>query len=157
MDTKTCSACQKEKPLSEFHKDTSKKSGVHYRCKECKNAYQTRRHNVLHSIVNKQKRVRRRLTPPDVNRAIDACKRARRLLAQGTHSASEIRELYKKQRGKCADCNRRLKKYQLDHITPLSKGGSNAIYNIQLLCPGCNRKKYSKDPIVHAQSLGRLL
>lgn len=29
----------------------------------------------------------------------------------------------------------------MDHITPLSAGGTNEQSNLQLLCPPCNRKK----------------
>ena len=30
---------------------------------------------------------------------------------------------------------------ELDHITPVSKGGGNTARNLQLLCERCNRKK----------------
>lgn len=93
-----------------------------------------------------------------IKRAQYARRRARKLSAIGEYTPQQIRELYGKQRGLCADCGKDLKRrYHEDHITPLSKGGSNAIYNIQLLCPRCNLVKSDKDPIAHAQSLGRLL
>jgi len=40
---------------------------------------------------------------------------------------------------------------------PLSRGGSNDKYNLQLLCPTCNLKKSAKDPIDFAQENGNLL
>lgn len=40
---------------------------------------------------------------------------------------------------------------------PLARGGGNGIGNIQLLCPPCNLRKGSKDPIKWAQKNGRLL
>jgi 5-methylcytosine-specific restriction endonuclease McrA len=90
-------------------------------------------------------------------RALWANQRAMRKNADGRHTKQQISELFAKQRGSCADCGKNLEKYHVDHITPLSKGGSNAIYNLQLLCPSCNLRKSDKDPIIHAQSLGRLL
>ena len=35
--TKKCPDCNKEKPLSEFGKDSSSKDGKYYKCKKCKN------------------------------------------------------------------------------------------------------------------------
>lgn len=45
----------------------------------------------------------------------------------------------------------------LDHYEPLSKGGRHTISNLVVSCQKCNHKKYAKDPIVFANSIGRLL
>jgi len=42
--------------------------------------------------------------------------------------------------GKCARCGSR-ENLEYDHIVPVSKGGSNTVRNIELLCEECNRKK----------------
>lgn len=49
-------------------------------------------------------------------------------------------ELWSKYDNKCAICKKE-EWLTLDHITPLSKGGSNNIDNLQVLCKECNLKK----------------
>lgn len=62
------------------------------------------------------------------------------------------------QSDKCAICKERLNgKGHLDHIMPLARGGKHEPSNLQFLCPPCNLHKSDRDPIVHMQSLGRLL
>ena len=69
-----------------------------------------------------------------------------------------IAEIMRLQRGRCAYCRRDIRKcFHVDHIKARANGGGNTRSNIQLTCPRCNRSKGKKDPIVFAQSLGRLL
>lgn len=101
-----------------------------------------------------------KLANPEAVRAMDNGKRARRKAAPGTHTAAEIRDLFAKQKGKCAHpwCRILLKDgYHVDHIQALARGGTNWISNIQLLCEPCNRKKSAKDRFVFALENGRLL
>jgi 5-methylcytosine-specific restriction endonuclease McrA len=84
--------------------------------------------------------------------------RARRMNASGSHTEAEIAALLIKQHHKCANCRKSIRKrYQVDHVMPLARDGSDDIGNIQLLCPTCNQRKRDKDPIVFAQQQGRLL
>ena len=87
-------------------------------------------------------------------------RRARKQNAGGQHTIEEIVELFKKQKGRCANpcCRRSLKKkYHIDHIVPVIRGGSSDIGNIQLLCPSCNLKKRDKTPAIWAAENGLLL
>jgi 5-methylcytosine-specific restriction endonuclease McrA len=85
-------------------------------------------------------------------------RRARMLGAGGSFTAAEIKDLHAKQRGRCACCRGKLpKSYHKDHIVALVNGGTNYIWNIQLLCDDCHRTKGTMDPIEWAQKRGRLL
>lgn len=94
----------------------------------------------------------------DKVRALDHAKRAKRCAVEGKHTASQIRDLLKKQKGRCINCKVNIEsRYHIDHIIPISRGGSNWITNIQLLCPPCNISKSAKDPILWAIENGRLI
>ena len=59
-----------------------------------------------------------------------------------TFSEEERRAIYDKSTRKCAICDENLqRKYELDHIKALASGGTNDIYNIQLLCKSCHKEK----------------
>lgn len=83
--------------------------------------------------------------------------KARKLGATGTHSKADVLALFEVQRGKCAACSCKLKRYDVDHIEPLSKGGANDRKNLQLLCPTCNRRKAARHPVDFMRLMGKLL
>lgn len=72
-------------------------------------------------------------------------RRARLRRAEGRHTHDDIRRLYQSQRAQCVLCDISLRQgYEVDHIVPVSRGGSNWPSNLQLLCRTCNRKKADK-------------
>ena len=52
-------------------------------------------------------------------------------------------QLYGQQEGVCAGCETHFpfKIMEVDHIQPRSKGGTDHLENLQLLCSHCNRSK----------------
>ena len=92
---------------------------------------------------------------PEVSKARTALWRARKKGAEGKHSATEVRMLFVGQNGCCAVCRSTLESnYHKDHIVALSRGGSNWIENIQLLCPSCNHRKGTKDNAKFLREIG---
>ena len=56
-------------------------------------------------------------------------------------NSSEINYMLCMQDAKCTYCGKGLTNYHIDHKHPISKGGTNDVGNIQLLCATCNLKK----------------
>lgn len=95
---------------------------------------------------------------PDLYRVQQHARRARKAAAGGKLSADIVARLFVLQRGRCACCGKRLgKKFHLDHIVSLARGGSNTDDNVQLLTQRCNNQKHAKDPIDFMRSRGKLL
>lgn len=99
---------------------------------------------------------------PEKTAAQDRNRRARKRNADGRHSAADVRAIFEKQRGLCANCQTKLfksgrQKFHVDHIMPLALGGSNWPANLQCLCKTCNLSKGAKDPIEWANQNGLLI
>ncbi|QMV32410.1 hypothetical protein 8G_00016 [Ralstonia phage Hyacinthe] len=99
-----------------------------------------------------------RLANPEMIRAYRWNRKARKRNAEGYYTGKDIAKLFASQRGRCACCGCSIRSgYHIDHIHPLSKGGSNWPHNLQLLCQRCNLRKKDKDPFVFANENGRLI
>ena len=67
-------------------------------------------------------------------------RRARKPGAEGFFTPADIKRIFGLQRGKCPGCRKPLgAKFDVDHITPLAKGGTNWPRNLQLMCGRATR------------------
>lgn len=62
---------------------------------------------------------------------------------RGSLSKDVRNRVYTRCGKKCAKCGTD-KRLQVDHIVPVSKGGSDSLTNLQVLCQPCNLKKGTK-------------
>jgi 5-methylcytosine-specific restriction endonuclease McrA len=68
--------------------------------------------------------------------------------APGTHTAADVRAQYDRQDGICFYCGVKVGySYHVDHVMPLSRGGSNGPENLVVACPTCNMNKHDKHPM----------
>lgn len=88
---------------------------------------------------------------PDKASMYDARSKGRRkailLSIDANITIKDLRELEIKQGGICAYCKRGYgKRKHLDHVIPLSRGGTHTINNVVYACEKCNLNKYTKTP-----------
>lgn len=71
-------------------------------------------------------------------------KTAKHVRKQGViHIPYERHEIYERDKGRCQLCQKRLafSSVTIDHIVPISLGGADAPYNVQIACLSCNARK----------------
>lgn len=84
-------------------------------------------------------------------------RRALKAQAEGTHTAADIQAQYKRQKGCCYWCGVKVgDSYHVDHIVPLSRGGTDWPENLVVACQPCNQSKFNKLPHEWAEG-GRLI
>lgn len=94
-------------------------------------------------LKNRIQRIKYRKRNPNKIKAARHRYQARLRNAEGSFTAQEWEQVKLNQQNKCKFCNvsGEINPLTVDHIIPLSKGGSNYISNIQGLCMLCNSTK----------------
>lgn len=154
---RVCVKCNVEKQITDFIKDKSRSSGYHPYCRSCQNEYKSR-----NKTLNTRRATDWNKNNPDRRKEICKnwnnrnyeltryykAKRRKRVknLSDGTLTPKSLKNLPK---DFCGICGNILdwsdkSKIHLDHIVPLSKGGSHSITNVQWSHAKCNLSKGSK-------------
>ena len=65
--------------------------------------------------------------------------------AEGSFTVTDIKDLYATQGGRCYYCSVDIETgYHIDHMLPISRGGTNGPENLALACAPCNLSKHTK-------------
>jgi 5-methylcytosine-specific restriction endonuclease McrA len=164
---KTCSKCFIEKdellfPLTQHGKPRRE-------CKSCRSKYrlENRAKNYQRDLEYQRKWIddnrdycneranKWRKNNPDKVRLTNKAMIAKRRSSVGKHTAKEIEGILYGQNYRCMYCKSCIEdSHHLDHIIPVSKGGSSWSVNMQALCQSCNRRKWASNPTVYEDSIG---
>lgn len=172
MFKKICSKCSDTKLITQFSKCKNSQDGYQGYCKICVNTYNKTYHQSdkgkqaqkRYDMSTKGKRKARRYNRSDKGRQKyvrfrqsdkgqqsrkqdEAIRRTRETQAGGGYSISQWFNLCEFYDFHCLSCRQRLpfKRLTVDHIKPVSKGGSSFIWNLQPLCETCNKSKGNKE------------
>ena len=163
-ETKQCTQCKEFKARSEFGLKTAAKDGLQTWCKKCLSDYyaehkehRKEQRDPDRANANSLKWIRAnpekhntislawQKANPEKHCAKQHRRRALKLNASGTHTIEDIKALYDSQGGRCAYGDHDISHgYHVDHVVPLSRGGSNGPENLALACARCNTSKGDK-------------
>lgn len=132
---RACNKCKQELPFTKqfFPPSKTHSGGLYPLCRlcNCKKRQDWAEKNRV--ALNARRRE---------NRAEGVNLKARKRGARGYISNEIIDELFLTQNGQCAYCDCDISSgYQVDHIYPIVRGGSNEATNLCLACRSCNQSK----------------
>lgn len=117
------------------------------RCNEVKSADDYRRGHICRECERQQSRWR---TARPHNRLYTALKDAKRSAAKydapDTLTLDDIRYLFTLSGGRCAYTGKLTDKPSIEHVVPLSRGGTNTLDNVQIVDLSVNLRKSDADP-----------
>lgn len=165
MTEKACTKCGNIYPLTSEYWNRDKRGLASFMsiCKECRrlvkkawaeaNPDKYKAMKRSHHIRHREKDLKRssdwqraHLVEIRPSRTASANKRrAQKALTGGSHTPEQIQALLIAQDFKCAYCGKDIsKRFERDHVLPLSRGGSDDISNIAMCCKSCNSSKNNK-------------
>jgi hypothetical protein len=165
---KRCRFCHTEKPTAAFYRDRNYKDGLSWKCKQCKDAYNrsperreaARQRRAMwrkeNAEVNRQQRTdyyaRRGWVSRQYNhthleqgRAAVHRRNAKKRNQLGSVPRWIVKCLRVLQQDGCHYCGTDISGgWEIEHMTPLCRGGLHSWTNICLSCSPCNRRKSMK-------------
>ena len=153
-----CQTCKIEKSLSDFHKNKNMPTGHTPQCKLCtsersKRRYQKAGEKMRQQMAEQRKRDyeyrleierRSRAKNKDRYRPIkNATQSKRNRILNNTEYKILPKDLHKIYNSNCWACGSK-ENISLDHVIPLSKGGTHSVGNMLSLCRSCNSSKSNR-------------
>lgn len=114
------------------------------RCKKCsdKKDYQKHKEKRLKSAM-----LYRKNNPEKVRALMKIVHGKRRALyKEGSLTTKEWKNILLSQDNRCAYCRKKIDKLTIDHIVPLSRGGTHSKENVCGACLTCNLRKSARTP-----------
>lgn len=168
--TKTCTACEQQLPLSEFHRATNSPTGYRSQCKPCRTAhvktwYKSNRQQILarqrdyyaRDIDSRRERDNKRYRDnpgPRIALATDAVHRRRARINGGPSDRGISHAALRDRDGvHCCHCGAEMsfdtlkqgeylpRKASIEHIIPIARGGTHTWGNVALACHECNIRR----------------
>jgi len=103
------------------------------------NHYQEHRDEIIARVIQYQR------DNPEQFRSVQHRRRAREIGAEGSFTGQDIINLYNEQNGRCGYCGITLyDEFDIEHMNPIARGGSNWPENLILACSPCNASKHAK-------------
>lgn len=147
---KICSICKINQKISNFYKISGSERAISW-CKSCykdynlKNKERKKVYDFEYRQVNKKRiaKVSRKYHVSNRERARDAAHRRRSIQMNNGSFKIYKKELFKIYNSACFYCGS-LNKITIDHIVPISRGGTHSIGNLVAACAFCNGSKHNK-------------
>jgi 5-methylcytosine-specific restriction endonuclease McrA len=162
---KVCTKCGEEKSPDGFARDKRRKDGLQVHCKACyrewyvanaerkqaavadnyranRAKYLTYNNAYYQENAERLREYRREYCKANHDAVSAAHARRRAQLANAHHEPYTRSEILARWGGKCCYCNALAE--HLDHVTPISRNGADAEWNLVPACAPCNHSKYNK-------------
>jgi len=121
------------------HADTKRKRELTIEYERA-NAERKRQYDIMNAELKRQIESDNELNASDRRKA----KIVRNTPIGEHYTPTDERLQYRSQKGKCWHCGVKLNGYHIDHLIPLSRGGTNKANNIVCSCLSCNALKGAK-------------